>query len=229
MSRPRQSSFDRLRDLEAVFSLADLQTLYGLDDRTARVYVARWAKKGLVRRFGGGVYFNLVKDENGPSTRLAEALDKLLRVPVVIVGGAAITAGGWTTQVHRKIEIAVPVIRGSLTVPSTEGDVMLTPRYSGWFRKLAASAETGGDGIPVASPEYALADALLANRRSLSAGRPVTVPPPDEIDMGEFDSAALEKVREAMRALGASEAEVNEATAPYEKAVASDASETLSF
>lgn len=228
MSQRRLSSVDRLRELDSVFSLADLQALHGLDDRSARVYVSRWAKRGLVKRFGGGVYFNLIKDENGPSARLSEAVDKLLRVPVVIVGGAAITAGGWTTQVHRKIEIAVPVVRGSLTVPSTEGNVVLTPRYSGWFRKLAASAEKGGEGIPVASPEYALADALLANRRSLSSDRPVAVPPPDEIDMGEFDETALASVREAMRDLGASEAEIEEATAPYEGAV-SDASDTLAF
>ena len=228
-ARERVGSVERLRELDPVFSLADLQTAAGLDYRLARQYAVRWTERGLIQRFGGGVYYNLIKDHEGPSTRLPEAVDKLLRLPVVVVGGAAVHAGGWTTQIHRKIEIAVPVVRGSLTVPATEGNVTLTPRYMDWFMKLAASAEGSGEaGLPVASPEYALADALLSSRRTLSAKRPVEAPPPDEIDMGEFDFAALERVREAIRDLGGSEQEVAEATAPYESSV-SEGSPGISF
>lgn len=225
----RISSIDRLRKLEPVFSLADIQAGLGLDDRLARLYVSRWTKARLAQRFGGGVYFNLLKDEHGPRNRTAEAINKLVGVPVVVVGGAAITAGGWSTQVHRKIEVAVPVIRGSLTVPHTRGDIVLTPRYTNWFRILAGSADQSAqEGLAMAAPEYALADALLSGRRTISSGKPVIAPPPDEIDMGNFGGTELEKVRDAMRELGASEQEVGELTSPYEAAVEEPA-ETISF
>lgn len=224
------SSLERLAALGPVFSVADVQAHFGFDADRAKTYLRRWVAGGLASRFGGGVYFNLVADREGPARRVAEAVDKLLRLPSVVVGGTALNAGGWTTQVHRRLEIAVPVMRGSLTVPATEHGVVLTPRYPSWFRALRASAPAAAPGdIPVASPEMALADALLSGRRSLSSRRQVEAPPPDEIDMGDFGEDAHGRLREAILALGGTEAEADELSAPYADALEDGAGETLSF
>lgn len=209
------SAFERLRLLDPVFSIADAQVVLGLDGRMARLYAKRWADSELTQRFGGGVYFNLVRDPEGPSKRLAEAVDKLVRVPAVIVGGAALNAGGWTSQVHSRTEIAVPVMRGSLSVPMTEGGVILTPRYQTWFRALAGSCEGDAEGLPFVAPAYALADALLSARRALGAKQRVGAVPPDELDMDNFGLAELEAVQAAMKDLGGTVREIAETTEPY--------------
>lgn len=225
----RTSPIDRLRMLDPVFTLGEMQSVCGLEYSLARLYATRWTERKLIQRFGQGVYFNLIRDEEAPKKRRHEALRKLLGVPFVMVGGAAIHAAGWTTQNHHRFEIAVPVVHGSFSLPSTEGDMMLTPRYVSWFKKLEASAGSEQvDGLPTASPEYALADALLSAKRGLPSKRPVYAPPPDEIDMSEFDEAALARVREAMFDLGAKENEIDEATAPYEASV-SDSSQAISY
>lgn len=225
----RISPIERLRMLDPVFSLGEMQSVCGLEYGLARLYATRWTEKGYTRRFGQGVYFNLIRDENAPETRRHEALRKLLGVPFVLVGGAAIHSAGWTTQNHQRFEIAVPVTQGRFSLPSTEGDVMLTPRYVGWFKKLEMSAGTDhGGGMPTASPEYALADALLSARRGLPSKRPVYAPPPDEIDMAEFDGDAFERLREALFDLGANEEELAELAEPYGESV-TDSSKLISY
>lgn len=227
--RTNISAFERLRLLDPVFSIADSQIVLGLDNRMAKLYAKRWADGGMTQRFGGGVYFNLVRDPEGPSRRLAEAVDKLVRVPAVIVGGAALHAGGWTSQVHRRTEIAVPVTRGSLSVPTTEGGTILTPRYKSWFLTLAGSSEGHADGLPYAAPAYALADVLLSARRALGAKQRVGTIPPDELDMDNFGPAEFEAVRAAMKELGGSESEIAEVTEPYRAAVDREPSGFVSF
>ena len=97
----RQSALLRLRGLPEVFDLRDVQRLLGRESATARVYCARWKRAGMVSALGPrnvGVFFNLITDPKGPLSRRAQAIEKLLRRPAVVVGLTALHAHGWTSQ-----------------------------------------------------------------------------------------------------------------------------------
>ena len=210
MSGPtRISALQRLRSLAPVFSLADLEVLFDFEPVVARVTAGRWCKARLAERLGGGVYFNLIADPDGPRSRMGEALDKLLRRPVVLVGGAVLHRAGWTTQVHRSFDIAVPVARGKRTLPRIRLGHALVPRTAHWHAVLRAhvAPELGLPGIPSLTPEMALADALLMKGRPLVRRYPTYVVPPDELDLEELTPVHFRRVIEALCALGATDKE----------------------
>lgn len=212
------SSIARLRQLPAVFSIADLEVDFGFAKAKASTYLSRWSAGGLVSRYGGGVYFNLIEDRDGPSRREHEALAKLLRRPFLLVGASALGLAGWTTQEHRIKEVAVPVRRGRISLPQVAGGTLLVPRYMSWFGALQSSLPAGAaevEGIPVAAPEFALADALLSQDLVEARNRRVHLPPPDEIDPDVFDEEAAERLVQAMIALGAEEGAAREKAADY--------------
>lgn len=219
----RVDSFARLRGLPPILSIADLQIEGGIDEKAVVVYLNRWRSKGMVQRFGDGIYFNLVADPESPK-RIAEAFDKMLRRPVLRVGPGVLHAAGWTSQIHRTQDFVSPVLRDRRTLPATEGDVRLSPRYMPWFETLRASAQ--GDlenGILSVSPAMALADALLSGSEPVSQKRPVHAVPPDELDLDGFTQERFDEVAEALRVLGRNTHEIEQILAPYEAAIKSEA------
>lgn len=224
----RVDSFARLSALPAILSIADLQIEAGIDERSVVVYLNRWRSKGMVQRFGDGIYFNLVADPESPK-RIAEAFDKMLRRPVLRVGPGVLHAAGWTSQIHRTQDFVSPVLRDRRTLPATEGDVSLSPRYMPWFETLRASAQ--GDpqgGILSVSPSMALADALLSASEPVARKRPVHAVPPDELDLDGFTQERFDEVETAMTALGATRERIEELLGPYEAAI-QDAGNTVQW
>lgn len=179
----------------------------------------RWRQAGLITALGPrnvGVYFNLVAERQGPQTQRAEAVGKLLRRPVLVVGGTALHAHGWTTQQHHTLQLAVPVTREVRSLPTLDHGIRLLPRSVRHFRRLAEGAAPGVEGFLVAAPEMALADAVLAEARGTGARQGRTMgwtPTPDEI---EPDSeGAWELVRAALLRLGALPEEAAKLLQPF--------------
>jgi len=217
------SAFTRLRELDPVFSIGDLEMRHKWTNNQAQVMASRWAKQGLTQAFGRGVYFNLIVDPHGPDNRIEEALEKILNRPGVIVGGGALRRGGWTTQTHHRMEIAVPIIADNSTLPNLllTQNIILTPRYPTWFNALMKSdhhyapQRDRGGYLYVANPAMALADALLSSKRKIYASRQVHIPDPDELDMEELSPRDLNSVYLYLRLLGASESKATELLSPY--------------
>lgn len=228
MSGERTPAFERLERLPAILTIADLQVEAGLDRKAAGVYLNRWRSQGMVRRFGDGIYFNLVADRDSPK-RIAEAFEKMLRRPVLRVGPAVLHDAGWTSQVHVGQDFVSPVFKGRLTLPATDGDVRLSPRYLSWFQALAASAQDDPQGgIRSVSPAMALADALLSASEPVARKRPVHAVPPDELDLDGFTQERFDEVADAMAALGAEQERIEDLLGPYEAAI-KDAGNTVQW
>lgn len=197
------SALNRLRGLPEVFDLRDMQVQFGMTAETAAHYCWRWRQNGLVKALGPrqvGVYYNLLRDPGAADNRQAEAVEKFLRVPVVVTGASALHWHGWTTQRPHQIELAVPVMRGHTSVPQLN-DLQLSPRYRRWFAVLKEGAEIGINGFLVARPAVALADSLLSSQLSLTKGRRVWEPGDGDVTVegrDAFDEAAM-----VMRDLGA--------------------------
>lgn len=213
------SAFSRLNKLPAVFDLLDVEYLFDIKRKDAIQYCMRWRKQNLIKQLGPkvGVFYNILVDRNAHETRRMEALDKYFGFPVVVIGGTALHEHGWTTQIPRQIDIAVPVSRGKTSIPELN-DFNAFPRYLRWFHKLKDTAEEGVGGFLVASPAMALADVYLANLRGRSGGG--WVPDHDDIDLPDED--ALEDVRECLRILGANDDEVEELTNPFLEQIEND-------
>lgn len=193
----RLSSFERLRALPPVFDTRDVIRLLG--EGKSAIYCSRWKKAGLVSPLGQktvGVFFNLIADPNGPVTRRAEAVAKLLRRPFLVVGPAALHAHGWTTQRHHVLHLATPVTSTVRSLPTLDHGIRLLPRSLRWFGKLVNGSEGGIEDFKVANPSFALADALLA-----SPNRMDWKPEADEIEIPDDESYTA--VSAALAALGA--------------------------
>ncbi len=215
--------------MPAVFTLGQFRNEMAYTHPVAaRVALTRLTHAGLVSAFGEAVYFNLLADKNGPSTRAHEALELVFRRPVVIVGGAALQIGGWTTQIYRSYDIAVLANRMRRSAPRDLGtEVKYRPalRPAAWFNSLYYACEHDGERVPMVPPVWAFADMLLAPRlispRLLGDRGPLVVPP-DEIDMDDLGPDEFEQVVEAMLTLGASRELAEELLAPYADRFESD-------
>lgn len=219
--RVRTSSLLRLRDLPPVFDLREVERAMGCSRNAAKVTCSRWKRAGLVSALGPrnvGVFFNLIADPNGLLTRRAEALQRLLRRPAVLVGPMALHAHGWTTQRPHRLQLAVPITREVRSLPTLDHGLRLLPRSIRWFSALAETAEPGVESFLVALPEMALADALLASSRRIGARAGRTMgwePSPDETDVDPGDAPAWASVRSALLTLGASAQEADALLQPY--------------
>jgi hypothetical protein len=214
----RRSAFGTLSAMPPAFTVSEFAISAGMRREMAHTYISRWTEAGLLRRFGPGVHFNLAAHPEAPATHLGLALAKLLGRPFVMTGAAALYHAGWTGQVQRRVEIAVPVIRGKTSLPVLEGDVTLTPRSIRHFRILEAEvleASSGWADVPVLAPEAALADALLMEGRAVSARHPTTLPPPDEIDEDMPEEGAGPRLEALLRRLGADETRIGAAMEAY--------------
>lgn len=204
----RQLAIDLLSAMPPAFGVNEFCRDTGIDSAQAGTYLARWEADGLIARFGVSAFFNLVKDPEARKTQPGLALEILLQRPFVMVGGAALYHAGWTGQVQRRIEIAVPVTGQNTAMPVVPGGFVLVPRFPKHVQTLLAhQAEnaSGWDSIPVASPAYALADMFAAMPAGPKAER-VSIVPPDEIDPDLLDGDERGAVLQALQDLGASPA-----------------------
>jgi hypothetical protein len=209
------SAFCRLRSLPPLFDLDELERTLGMTRKSAAYYAYRWKTAGLVSPLGpsASLWFNLVVDPNGPQARRGEAVVRLLGRPAVVVGGAALHQGGWTTQRHHMLPLAVPIARTQRTLPHLGHNIELLPRSLKWFRSLQMASLPGPDkGVRIALPEMALADALFAQARGTgrSSGHVMSWQVAcDEVDLDDEDEDAP-KVVAALSKLGASGEEAEE-------------------
>lgn len=183
----RQDAFSTLKALPAVFDLRDMEVLLGVRRDYARLAVHRWAERGMVAHLGprAAVYFNLVVDPDGKSSRIKEAVDKLLSRPVVAVGAAALHYHGWTTQRPYLTELAVPVSGRERTIPKMNR-IIAVKRLRGWFQAVLPRSEIGVDGFLIAPPEFALVDTIMEKGEG-----GLWQPDPSDIDLpADVDAAA---------------------------------------
>lgn len=213
----RQVATEILQSLAPAFTVTDFCRGSGMSPDQAGTYLLRWANDGLIARFGASVFLNLVKDPEAEKTQPGLALELLLERPFVMVGGAALYHTGWTGQVQRRIEIAVPVLRQNVALPAAPGPFVLVPRFPKHIDTLLAHVSrdaSGWDRIPVAEPAYALADMFAAMPTIPNAVRVKPVPP-DEIDPDLLEADQRESVSQALKDLGASDALRNRVLEEY--------------
>lgn len=207
----RRSAFSVLRALPPVFELHDVEIALDTAREYASQYCARWKKEGMIGAFANGVYFNLVVDPDAKETRIKEAVDRVVRRPVVLIGASALHAHGWTTQRAHLREIAVPVTRDVRNIRRMAG-VVAEGRSIAWFNVVTPVCEPGVDGFLVPPPEYVLVDMIAARdkfqrldkaARARLKGRTIWHADPDDVNVGSDDPEdALRRIFEAGEALG---------------------------
>lgn len=206
----RRSSFSVLRELPAVFTLYDVEVKLGLPAEYVSQYCARWNRDRMVSRFANGVYFNLVADPQAKSRRLKEAVDLVVRRPVVLIGASGLHAHGWTTQIPRVTEIAIPVTRNVRNYKRMAG-VIGEGRSIEWFNAVMPLCEPGTDGFLLPPPEYVLADMISERARygekktdERGGKKPhIWHGDPDDVDIGTYEPEdAIGRIYEAGLKLG---------------------------
>lgn len=225
MKDVRRAAHRTLATLPGAFTVSEFALETGMRREMAHTYLSRWTDAGLLRRFSPGVYFNIAAKPDAPETCLGIALSKLLGRPFVMTGASALYHAGWTGQVQRRVEIAVPVMRGKTSLPALDGDITLTPRSVRHFLALESeilAGASGWEGVPVLKPEAALADALVMAGRAISRRHPTTVTPADELDEDMIDAGAFERLEAMLRRLGADDARVDAAREAYEEVLSGD-------
>lgn len=201
MNAIRRNAYGMLRKLPAVFDLRDVSAIFGLEHAYAKNCCSRWAEREMIKSLGprAGVYFNLVVDPKGATNRIKEAVDKLLRRPVIAIGAFALHQHGWTTQRPQGMEIAVPTGGLLRTFPSMYG-IAASGRSRAWFQAVMPDSEEGISAFLTAPAEFALVDALMSKGRD-----GVWCPAPDDIDppsdVEPVDAVAA--IRKASEELGA--------------------------
>jgi len=206
--KPRRDAYSTLRTIPAVFDLRDLEALLDVKREYAKILVHRWSEREMVAQLGprAGVYFNLIVDPKGQSTRIKEAVDKLLTRPVVGIGAFALHYHNWTTQRPHLTELAVPVSAHERTIPKINR-IRTLGRLRGWFHTVLPRCEKGTDGFLVAPPEIALVESIRAGGAGgLWKPDPSDIDPPVDIDAAE----TIMRIEEAAHLLKADIAKVRD-------------------
>ncbi|RWL23443.1 MAG: hypothetical protein EOR63_32150 [Mesorhizobium sp.] len=189
-----RSSIERLRELPEVFTLSAVASLGAMPKKTATVYLARWTAAGLVEASGprSGVYFNLIKRPEVTGEMRLKAL--LSTYPsAVLIGESVLHNAGWTTQIPRKVSVAVIARRSYAQLNGFE----VSGRPLSWFQKVHGAllkpeeAEFPTYGLRSLPPALALAD--------LYGTKGAWHPDPDDLDM---DDEQMEEAIEGGRTLG---------------------------
>ena len=187
--------------LMALPEIIDLRMLerQGLTRGTARLQASLWARAGMLKPAGPrtGIYYNLVRDNRGASAHLGALLVRQYATPVVI-GASALNHHGWTTQMPRVLEVAVPVTRRRRRLLQIDGAIVV-PRPLSWYRMIADHLSDGPYGLRVLEPQYALADAYRH--------KDVWVPDPDDIDLSDALEEHVSSLRKALEEMSVPEGE----------------------
>lgn len=182
---------DNLNKLPDVFSVAELKRYLNLNDKTARVYLARWSERKLVSSWAprSGIYFNLVSNKNSPQDCFSDAVHKCFP-HAVLIGPQIIRAVGWITQISNTYTLALNVrpTRGSTLkgsgYPEPDG-VSFEYRNRLWWhavienRKSMDSKSLKQFGFQAVSPGFALVD-MWKNRKN------EWFPDPDDLYLDDY-------------------------------------------
>ena len=154
-SRTQVSSFERLRDIPALFRGGDLTRRFGWTSKTASQYLYLWKRRGLVQSLGGhsDVYANLLASRH-PDWEGAVAM---AMPSAVLIGIEALRRAGWTTQLVQRPMVAVK--SGYPMFKTDRFDVVTRDPH--WFERVAPGIEGGaGEGLRTLRPAWAFADLL---------------------------------------------------------------------
>lgn len=188
-----------------------MEVTLGLAREYASQYCARWSKEGMIKTFAHGVYYNLVVDPEARTRRIKEAVERVVRRPVVLIGASGLHAHGWTTQRAALTELAVLVSRDVRNIRRMAG-VVAEGRSLAWFHKVAPLCQPGTDGFLLPPPEYVLVDMIAARMRYESLdrdgkarrrGRTIWHADPDDVCIGTDDPEdAVARIYAAGESLG---------------------------
>ena len=164
------SAIDRLRELPEIFHGSAAIARFRWTSKTGSQYFYKWAAAGLILPFGGhsDVFANLVANPK-PNTG---AMCRLAMPGAVIVGIDALRRAGWTTQIQRSPEVAVPAWQPVYKTPFYTP----SPRPASWFAAVKYGISEEQEVLPTLQPELALVDLL---KRDGWAGCSLD---PDDID-----------------------------------------------
>ena len=195
MTQGRRSAFEILRAMPEAFDLSTFSRMADLERGIAKTYLSRWSKAGHVLAAGPrvGVYYNLVRAPDSPSSRSVDAL-RMVYPSAVLCGASVLHAAGWTTQIPSSLTVAV-TSRDS--VAAMDGfEIALRPRtwYAAMHADLFAEKDFSTYGLRSLSPAAALAD--------LYARPGQWHPDPDDLDV---EPGTWGEVRDAFLALRARE------------------------
>lgn len=187
-----RSALSRMQDLPEIFTGTDLNMVFGWTSGVSSTYLANWKRAGLVRSLGGrsDVHMNLVVNPKvNPEAALRRAYPQSVKVGVDILREA-----GWTTQIPRLPEVAVPQ---SGPIYSVEG-FDLVARSDNWFSQVGPGVEHVPGGLSRLRPAWALADMIA--RAQDGRVRNAWLLDPDDLDM---DSAEHDRhMPKALAAFG---------------------------
>lgn len=174
-----------LRQLPAVFSRKDVETSFDMSPVDTTKAIGRWKEKKLAHPVGTktGYYYNRFRSPERDDIKLA--LDRIVRLPYLVIGANALRHAGWTDQRGGEIEVAVPVNAAVQSYPQIEGFLLL-PRSAGWFDLVWEHSTTRGiHGLRTLDPEYALVDVIMSRlgltRKDDKAWHKVWRADPDDI------------------------------------------------
>lgn len=201
---------DILMKLPPVFDLRELQIVAGIDRKHASQMCWRLSNRDLIAPFAEGIYFNLLADRNASKTQIGQAINRTVSTYKIAIGASALNKAGWTTQMPRVLELALPVDRKHRTFKKMAG-VVAAPRSVRWFRSmLAVSTNDGPNGLPVLPPAYALVDCFIDRQAFLALGREerktegsIWHPDPDDISIPDDPEQAFSEIMKAAEVLEA--------------------------
>lgn len=189
-----------------MFSRKEVEAKFGMSHDDVSKALTRWKSNGLVGDTGArtGVYYNRLVSPDQDD--LAAALDRIVRLPHLVIGANALRHAGWVTQRGGELEIAVPVTSAVQSYPAVN-DILFCPRPDGWFDKAwknSTSSKHGIYGIRTLKPEYALVDIIMAKAGLTRKSDKVWRANPDDILVdGEDPEIVLRRCREAALVMGA--------------------------
>lgn len=149
------SAFERLQDLPATFNGPTLTAKFRWTSSAASNYLATWRRAGLIRSMGGhsDLHLNLVAD---PNPNLEAALRQLYPQAVKL-GADVLREAGWTTQIIRLPEVAVPSDARLFKL----NDFSLVARGAQWFERVRpGTTDPAPDALRRLRPAWALADMI---------------------------------------------------------------------
>ena len=192
-----KSAYTRLGDMPDVFNAITFARLNNMTTNEASVYLARMKSKKMLASFNGraGIYFNLIKNSNAKNAHLIDGL-KMIYPTAILRGESVLHAAGWTTQIPRRINVAILERRTYVNIK----EFVLSPKKKDWFITIhryllkPENSEFSTYGLPSLTPALALAD--LYTKNAIRDWQP----DPDDLDIEDSDWL---NVQQAFNLLGA--------------------------
>lgn len=173
----RVSAVTRLKDLPAIFSLADLCRLQEMPVEAAKVWVKRMARTGLIQFVGprAALYFNVLRYPSSPQDNLLEAVGRLYP-DAVVLGAHVLHAYGWVTQIPQIVDVAVTPRRSMAAI----NGVHLCPRPRAWYREQQDAGAILRYGESPFTLDSLTPAAALQDLRTNGTGE-MWIPDPDDL------------------------------------------------